>query len=136
MELVKELMNYYKEHVEDFNNDIEVLNSWNDCLYDDQVFPMGDLNELCQGISTKEILRRAFYGYDEPTDKDGERLPFNPNRDYFYFNGYGNLVSTDKIDYSSYLNECFIQDIIDNRSHLLLTEGAQELIDNYEDENE
>ena len=30
----------------------------------------------------------------------------------------------------------FIQEIIDNRIHLSLSEGAENIIDNYEDENE
>lgn len=136
MNLVEKLLSYYKEHKEDFANDIEALDVWNGCLYDDRIFPMEDLNEVCQGITTFEILQRAFYGYDEPTDKDEERRSFNPNREYFYFNGYGNLVSTDKIDYSSYLDEYFIRDIIDNRYNMYLSIGAQNIIDNYEDENE
>ena len=136
MELVKELMNYYKENTEDFNNDIEALNSWNGCLYDDKIYPMDDLNELFSNEKPDEIIRRAFYGYDEPYTKDEQREPFNPNRDYFYFNGYGNLVSIDKKDYSDYLDIAFIQDIIDNRYNLSLSSGAEDIIDDYEDEDE
>ena len=135
MELVKELMNYYRENVEDFNNDIEELNNWNGCLYDDQIYPMEDINDVYCATEPEEILRRAFYGYDEPGNEDDQRQPFNPNREYFYFNGFGNLVSTDEKDYSDYLDKYFIQDIIDNSYNLTLSEGAQNLIDNYEDEN-
>lgn len=134
MNLVDELLAYYKENTEDFNNDIEELDSWNGCLYDDKCFPMEELNEIYQCTEPLEILRRAFYGYDEPY-KGGQREPFNPNRNYFYFNGYGNLVSIDDQDYSSYLDEDFIQDIIDNRYKLSLSDGAQLLIDDYEPED-
>ena len=136
MELVKELMNYYRENMEDFNSDIEELDEWTGCLYDDQIYSMDLLNELFQGTEPDEILRRAFYGYDEPLNKDEERQPFNPNRNYFYFNGYGNLVSIDKKDYSSYLEESFIQEIIDNRYNLTLSSRAEDIIDDYEDEDE
>ena len=136
MELVEELMNYYKENKEDFVNDIEELDDWTGCLYDNKFYPMDDLNELFYGTEPDEILRRAFYGYDEPVNKDEERLPFNPNRGYFYFNGYGNLVSIDQRDYTEYLDNDFIQDIIDNRYNLSLSRGAEELIDEYEVENE
>ena len=136
MELVEKLMNYYRENVEEFNNDIEELDDWNGCLYEDRIFPMNELDDVCQGISTEEILRRAFYGYDEPVNKDDQRQPFNPNRQYFYFNGFGNLVSIDEKAYNSYLDDYFIQEIIDNAANLVLSEGAQNLIDNDEDENE
>ena len=134
MELVKELMNYYRENVEDFNNDIEELDNWNGCLYDDKIYSMENLNDIFSNDKPEEILRRAFYGYDEPVNKDGQRQPFNPNRGYFYFNGYGNLVSIDKRDYSDYLEQSFVQDIIDNETNLSLSDGSQEVIDNYEDE--
>ena len=136
MELVKELMNYYRENMNDFNNDIEELDRWNGCLYDDKIYPMDDLNEFFSNEKPDEIIRRAFYGYDETYTKDEQREPFNPNRNYFYFNGYGNLVSIDEKDYSDYLDIAFIQDIIDNRYNLYLSEGAEDMIDNYEDENE
>ena len=136
MALVEKLMNYYKENTEDFNNDIEELDGWTDCLYDNRVYPMDELNELFQGTEPDEIIRRAFYGYDEPINKDEERLTFNPNREYFYFNGYGNLVSTDVKDYSTYLEESFIQDIIDNSHNLVLSDVSQYIINDYEDEDE
>ena len=136
MELVKELMNYYRENVEDFNNDIEALDDWNGCLYEDRIFPMEELDVVFQGFNPENILRRSFYGYDEAVNEDDQYHPFNPNRQYFYFNGYGNLVSTGKKDYSDYLDKDFIQEIIDNKANLLLSERAQNLIDNYEDENE
>ena len=136
MTLVEKLMNYYKENTEDFNNDIEELDGWTDCLYDNRVYPMDELNELFQGTEPDEIIRRAFYGYDEPINKDEERLTFNPNREYFYFNGYGNLVSTDVKDYSTYLEESFIQDIIDNSHNLVLSDVSQYIINDYEDEDE
>lgn len=136
MKLVEKLLNYYKENTEDFVDDIEELDDWNDCLYEDRIFPMDEFDDVFQNINPSDILSRAFYGYDEPTDKNEQRQPFNPNREFFYFNGYGNLVSTNKINYNDYLNDYFIQDIIDNKEHLGLSEGAQELIDNYEDENE
>ena len=136
MTLVYKLMNYYRENSSDFLDDIEELNNWNGCLYDDRVFSMDDLNDVLQDINPSDILSSAFYGYDEPVNKDDQRQPFNPNRNYFYFNGYGNLVSTDKIDYSDYLDDYFVQEIIDNAANLVLSEGAQNLIDNDEDENE
>ena len=136
MTLVDELMNYYRENTEDFVNDLEELDGWTGCLYDDKIYPMEVLNEIFSGVEPEEILRRAFYGYDEPINENEQRQPFNPNREFFYFNGYGNLVSTDVKDYSEYLDVDFIQEIIDNRYNLSLSSGAEEIICDYEVENE
>lgn len=136
MKLVEKLLAYYKENKEDFVNDIEELDDWTGCLYNDKIYPMDDLNEFFSSEKPDEIIRRAFYGYDEPINKDEQRQPFNPNREYFYFNGYGNLVSIDEKDYSSYLEESFIQEIIDNSYNLSLSDVPQYIIDDYEDEDE
>ena len=129
MELVEKLLAYYKENKEDFVNDIEELDDLTGCLYDDKCYPMDDLNEFFSNEKPDEILKRAFYGYDEPVNKDEQRQPFNPNREYFYFNGYGNLVSIDQREYTDYLDNDFVQDIIDNRYNLSLSSGAEDIID-------
>jgi hypothetical protein len=50
---------------------------------DDEIFSMDDFEEIVCGWKPLELAQRIFYG------------DFNPNHNYFYFNGYGNLVSTD-----------------------------------------
>ena len=122
--------------MEDFANDIEELDEWTGCLYDDRVHPMEELNEFFSNEKPDEIIRRAFYGYDEPINENEQRQPFNPNREFFYFNGCGNLVSIAEKDYSDYLDIAFIQDIIDNRYNLSLSSGAEDIIDDYVDEDE
>ena len=134
MTLLDKLLAYYERNIEDFNNDIEELDGWNDCLYEDKIFSMDELDEVLQGIEPSEILRSALFGHDESQGKI--KSTFNLNRDYFHYNGFGNLVSTDKRDYSDYLNDCFVQEIIDNKSHLVLSKGAQEIIDNYENKDD
>ena len=131
MTLQQELLAYYKRNTEDFADDIEELDSWNDCLYEDKIFSMDELDEVLQGINPSDILRQALFGHDEARGRI--RSTFNLDRDYFHFNCMGDLVSTDKRDYSGYLNDYFIQEIIDNKSHLVLSKGAQEIIDNYKD---
>lgn len=136
MTLVNELLAYYMKNNEDFTSDIEELDSWNGYLGDDKVLPMEELDDCYQGVEPSEILRRAFFGYDEPYAKTDVKSSFNPNRDYFYLNGYGNLVSTDERNYSDYFDEDFVQEIIDNEPDLSLSSGAQEIIDEYEDQDE
>ena len=128
MKLVEKLLDYYEKNPVDFENDIEELNNCTGCLYDHKIYPMNELNKFFSNKKPDEIIRWAFYGYDNSYKKP---LPFNPNREYFYFNGYGNLVSIDKKDYSDYLDEAFVQDIIDNSYNLSLSSGAEDIINNY-----
>ena len=138
--LEETLFNYYQEHEDDFNHDIEELDSWNGILGDRRAEQMDYLDEIYQGKEATEILRRAYFGHDDDSwhEENGERVygEFNPNRDYFYFNGYGNLVSTDELDYSDFLDEDFVHGIIDNECNLDLSDGAQEIIDNYDEDGD
>ena len=136
--LAEKLLSYYQNNEEDFNHDIEELDGWNGYLGDYRIEDMEFLDEFYQGTEPTEILMRAFYGHDNDTwhEENGEKVSgeFNPNRDYFYFNGYGNFVSTNYKDYRNFLDDYFVKEIIDNECHLDLSDGAQEIIDNYEDE--
>ena len=47
---------------------------------------MEEFNLMLNHDEPLEIATRAFYGYDAD---NGIGSSFNPNRDYFRFNGYG-----------------------------------------------
>lgn len=134
MTLKQELLAYYKENTEDFNKDIEELDDWNGYLCDDRCYPMENFSDYYEGVDPLEILRRAFFGYDDDDSTLEKKTQFNPNRDYFYLNGLGNLVSTDRQDYSDCLDEEFVEEIIENAQDLTLSDGAQDIIDDYEEE--
>lgn len=57
----------------------DATNNMDDCIYS-----MDDFDEIMGGESPLEIARKCFYGHE-----------FNPNHDYFRFNGYANLESFD-----------------------------------------
>ena len=138
--LEETLFNYHQKHEDDCNHDINELDSWNGRPGGRRAEQMDYLDEIYQGKEATEILRRAYFGHDDDSwhEENGERVygEFNPNRDYFYFNGYGNLVSTDELDYSDFLDEDFVQGIINNECHLDLSDGAQEIIDNYDEDGD
>lgn len=138
--LAEALFEYYQQNKEDFNHDIEELDSLNGWLGDDKIIPMDKLDKIFQGKDATEILRRAYSGHDDDNwhEENGERVygEFNPNRDYVYFNRDGNLVSTDYRDYSDFLDDNFVQTIIDEKSNLDLSDGAYEIIENYDEEGE
>lgn len=48
------------------------------------------------------------------------------------YNDYGNLVSSDDKDYSNYLDDYFIDDLLENRSYLSLDTDVEALLDELE----
>lgn len=136
---------YFEENEEIFNACIEELDSYNGYLGDDRYYPMDELDELMSGKSVTDLLNMAFFGYDEETwtmNNYGEKEhgAFNPNREYFTFNGYGNLVSADYKDYSAFLDDYAIEAMSENRRYIIDTieeyEGLAELFDELEEEEE
>ena len=77
----------------------EIICVWNEYCdnvncFDDRIEYMEMLPELFDTGSADgvwNLLNRFYFGSD-CYNPDGSA---NPNRDYFYFNGYGNIVSTD-----------------------------------------
>ena len=93
------LRNYGNEYLQEMNPD--------DCLYS-----MDEMDELLND-SAYNAIQRAFYGYDYNPHREGnggERESFNPNRDWFGFNGYANLVSVDDFDYVSWMDDRIDED--------------------------
>ena len=139
-EMTKKILEYFNENNDVFEEVIQDLNSWNGYLGDDEVYEMEMLNELYHDTEPLELIYRVYYGHDDDTwttDSQGNKTygEFNPNRTYFYFNGYGNLVSCDCKDYSGHLDKYFVESVIDEYINLpsqnYPTE-LDELIEEYE----
>lgn len=138
-EIKKAILNYFEENEDDFNEVIEDLDSYNGYLGDDRYFEMWELDEFYRGEEPSEILARAFYGYDgDYTDENGNHTePFNPNKPYYTYNGYGNLVSAYYKDYTAHLDNWFVNNLIENYMHLCtLPNEIEELIEELEDLDE
>ena len=121
--IIADIIQYFKENEDVFNDCMEELDSYNGYLGDDRYYDMEELNDLYSGQEPKEILFRAFYGFDADmwmTDSSGNKEygAFNPNRNYFYFNGYGNLVSSDYKDHSDKLDGYAIEEMSENRNYI------------------
>lgn len=134
-EVTADIIAFFKDNEDIFNEAIEELDAYNGYLGDDRYYTMDELDELYTGTEPSEILRRAFYGYDEETyttDRSGNREyeQFNPNRDYFRYDGYGNLVSADYKDYTGYLgylDKYAIKAMGENRRYINSIEQSDEL---------
>jgi hypothetical protein len=128
------LIELFESNEELFNATIEDLDSYNGYLGDDRYYSMDMLSDFYNGVDPIELLQRAFFGYDSDcwhTDSHGckEYGAFNPNRDYFKYNGYGNLVSCDYKDYSCFLDDYFIEAIIENQNYLYLDDEITKILE-------
>ena len=131
-EITADIIEYFENNEDIFNDCMEELDSYNGYLSDDRYYSMDELDELYNGTEPSELLRQAFYGYDEETyttDRDGNKTygAFNPNRDYFRYNGYGNLVSADYKDYSGMLEPFAIEVMRENRDYIDSIDEKEEL---------
>lgn len=130
--IVAKIQAYFEENEEIFNSCVEELDIETGFLSDDRYYEMVTLNEHFYTTDPIDILYRAFYGYDEDnytTDSYGNKTygAFNPNREYFYYNGYGNLVSTNYKDYSAHLDTWLIEEMCDYRMEITAITDNEEL---------
>lgn len=134
-EVREQLKALFTEEEDIFNQTIEELDNYNGYLGDDRYYEMGMLDEFYHDTDPTEILRRAFFGYCEDyTDEHGNHTQeFSPVQDYFRYNGYGNLVSTDFKDYSDHLDNWFIDAVIDNADHLWLDDEVKDILGGIEE---
>ena len=131
-EITADIIAYFENNEDVFNDCMEELDNYNGYLSDDRYYSMDELNEFYNGVEPSEILRRAFYGYDSETyttDSSGNREygAFNPNRDYFTYNGYGNLVSADYKDYTGQLDKYAVESMSENRDYIDSIDNDEEL---------
>lgn len=76
----------------------------NDLDPDSRPMDMSGLNDYASSLDEPaDILFRAFYGHDY--NPWNEKEEFNPNQEWFAFNGYGNLVSIDDFRLGWYLSD-------------------------------
>ena len=107
---------------------------------DDELYEMEMFNEIYAGVDPLEIATRCFYGCDEWNSGSS----FNPNRDYFYYDGYGNPISLDYLSWNEYagkysfdyFDESAIIDYIYENDEDFGIEEIREALDNWDGEEE
>lgn len=127
---IEKIIAYFRENENLLEECLEQLDAYNGYLGDSRYIPMEELKYYFD--DPMDILYRAFYGHDDDTwttDNSGNREygPFNPNREYFYFNGYGNLVSSNYKDYFGWLDKWAIVDMLQHRTWIDAIDESDEL---------
>ena len=81
---------------------VQEVNGYNGGLDHLEFYDMDCFNEIMSGLEPDELARRIFFG------------DFNPNHEYFEFNGYGNLeslsvyeVETELLDWETDIREAY-----------------------------
>ena len=127
-----EVMKTYDEKVETIKNIIEDMDD-SDAValhneycdetndYDDEIIEMEIFDEICEGMTPSDIARSIFYGN------------FNPNHEYFHYNGYGNFESTDCPTDWIYPGD-IAREVVD-REKSFGNDEIQEEIDSWNEEN-
>lgn len=120
--IINKIKEYFTENEEIFNSAFEELNVYNGYAQDDIWYDMDMLDEFLSGNDATDILLLAYNGYDTSytVDASGQKQygEFNPNADYFRFNGYGNLVSSWYKDYTDYIDRHTVLEMLDNRDEI------------------
>lgn len=141
-EEVKELLTKIIEVLDDDtkNEIIQEIDNYNGILGDSRFYEMTELDEFYRDTEPLELLNRVFYGYDEDTSTNDRKTEFNPNREYFTYNGYGNLVSTDYIDYSGFIdNDDIVNNLLDDYIDVSFIDDCEDiatLVEIYNEINE
>ena len=93
---------------------------------DDMIYSMGEFDEIypADGKSALDIIRDAMGG------------SFNPDDDWFRWNGWGNLDSTDTPDEGDWIDIDEIADYIVENDDALRNDEIRDLMDEIEEENE
>lgn len=111
---------YLLNNMETTRGLVQEVNSWNGALEHLDYIDMELFNDYMLDSDPMWIAERIFYG------------DFNPNDEFFQFNGYGNLVSYDLYDINAeiedYIDEV-IEAIIENRDDIEMDEVIESMIE-------
>lgn len=127
-------------------DDSDIISVWNEYCsmvncFDDEIMDYETLEEYISNDSKNDTitwLNRFYFGSDDYSSEEGSA---NPNRNYFTFNGYGNIVSFDYI-YNSCSEEfnhididALIDYIVENKESFY-NDDIQKILDEEETEEE
>ena len=106
-----------KEYLKSLNDGelLSIYNEFSEASGYEQVFTMDEFDEICENMDASDIARRCFYG------------KFNPNDEYFIFNGYENFESSDYLD--DFIDFDDIANYITRNDEDFDSDGIREILD-------
>lgn len=112
---------YFEDNDNEFIETIETLDNWNGYLDGKRFEPMDTFNDFFYG--TRDILGDII---------DRLNPSFTSADDYWYWDDWGEINSTDEIDYSDFLDDDFIEDLYNNRGDVDMPSYIEKLFDAYD----
>ena len=117
---IEEILNSLADH-----EIVDVNNAYQDCVNgDDYIYSMDEFDEFMEGKTPCEIARIAIYGN------------FNPCDMWFWFNGYGNVVSSDYPDDANGWDASCISEYAVENDEDFGNSDIREILDEDEEEDE
>lgn len=122
METRRDAIREYIKNLRDY----EQVNLWNDYCEaqdysDDRIGGMDEFDDLFYGLSPLEIVRRLDSS-------------FNPNHAWFYFDGWGNVCSTNYPE-NEVIQQDDIAEYIDESGDSLYDSGIAELLKSWDEDD-
>ena len=119
------IKNYLLENMEEVQGIVAEINSWNGSLEHLEFLDMEELDIYLEGLTPTEILNKMYYG------------KFNPNDEYFKFNGYANLESFNlweiEEEYKIYIND-IVEALMESYTHIYIPDELSDILEPEEDE--
>lgn len=110
-----------KEILENLD-DCELLRIWNEFDQYSTIYTSDEFDEICNNMTPTEVAMKAFYG------------DFNPNHNFWTFNGYENFKSSDYLDELISIND--LADYIYSNEDTFDNDDLQEYFDELEDDED
>ena len=125
---INALMELFEDDEDLFADVVENLDDLTDFLDDDRYRPMDEICEDINRLTPMEAFNLALDGCDE----DGGK--FDIMADYFRMDYYGSIHSASYRDYTDYLYEWVMEDIIDHSESLDLPSEITDIIDEIDED--
>lgn len=113
---LQEVINYLKENEELFNDLIEDLDDWMGYLGDERCWDMDTLDELVNSMKISEFAESIRGNHFDVYDN------------YFRGDVWNGIESCAEKDYSHFLDECFIDEVLEYRDRLHIEDDILNLL--------
>ena len=119
---ITRIKTYFNTNKTELFEIVSQINSYDSSLQHLEFLDMEDLDMYLNGLTPTDIANKIFFG------------DFNPNHEYFRFNGYENLESFDEWELHNYLFnniDEIIERIIDLKDEIELPKEIENILKNF-----
>ena len=125
-QIVEKMVSYLRDNIDEARDIVAQANSWDGSLEDLAVIDMDEFDYMieCADLSPTELICKVQYG------------DFNPNDDYFSFDGLDNLVSYKDYEYEELIRdniEEIVERYIDISGHIYADAEMEALMEAYDE---